>query len=209
MDNIDCNIPCHYIIKSLSSCPISKNISFFEIFLIILSLLAYPCVFLLCLGCLIFRTTRLGFLVVMVFADYFLVEILKNYLKEKRPNFKCNQEYGNPSNHAFVSSSIVIWMILEKIFIKKEYENKCQFIVYSFCILFPFLLYSRYYLYYHSIKQIMIGTTLGCFFGIIYFSLTIKVLIKSVFIQKFYLLFNIENNLTDDDPIKDRSIKKH
>lgn len=218
-DNIDCSIPCHFIVDLFGSCPKTKNLipniiqyysfqNIFELFLIILSMTAYPLVFLLCLSCLIYRTTRLGFLVVMVFGDYFVVEIIKNYLKEPRPNYKCNKEYGNPSNHSCVSTSIIVWFILEYFYIDNKHKNQSKYIIFWFCILYPFLLYSRYYLNYHSIKQIVMGILLGIFIALIYFILVMKIFIKSIFVQKFYLFFKMTNNLTDDDPMKDKQEKK-
>ena len=76
-----------------------------------------------------------------------------------------------------------------------KYKN----IIIIFGIFYPVILYSRYYLNYHSIGQIFGGFIFGIVFTVIWLLFCIKyILRKDNIIKKMMIKLNIENNLTFD-----------
>ena len=204
--NIDCSIPCNIIFYFCSCCP-TKIINYFspsqsdfiEISMIALSLTPYPVVFLLLCLAAYLRTSRSLLLLALVFIENFIVVALKLIIQEPRPNYLCNYEYGFPSNHSCFFTCILFWFILEEFYTPKVLQIKYKSILIIFAIIYPFILYSRYYLHYHSIKQIIGGFIFGVFFAITWFYFCIKyILVTENFIKTIMIKLNIENNMTFD-----------
>ena len=201
--SFNCSIPCLKLVDLSSACP-TREISiknpkdWFEIFLILLSMSPYPFVFILCLLTLFKRTTRIAFVVIMLFFDFFFINVVKNIIKEPRPNYECNHEYGNPSNHTCVYTSIIFWFVMEKIFLKKIYQFKNNKLLLFFIALYPFVLYSRFDLNYHYMSQIASGFLLGMVIGVTYFLLCTKVILRIKFIAIIYKFFFFWNNMSED-----------
>ena len=206
LKNIDCSIPCNIILYFASSCP-TKSINFipksssdfFEIIMILLSLTPYPIVFiLLCLAAYL-RTSRSVFLLGLVFIENILVSFLKIIIQEPRPNYLCNNEYGFPSNHSCFFTCLLFWFILEEFYIPKSLQFKYKNIIFMIFVIYPFILYSRYYLNYHSIGQIIGGLIFGIIFTVIWFFFCIKYILgNDNFIKDIMIRLNVENNLTMD-----------
>ena len=206
LKNIDCSIPCNIILYFASSCP-TKSINFipksssdfFEIIMILLSLTPYPIVFiLLCLAAYL-RTSRSVFLLGLVFIENILVSFLKIIIQEPRPNYLCNNEYGFPSNHSCFFTCLLFWFILEEFYLQKSLQFKYKNIIFMIFVIYPFILYSRYYLNYHSIGQIIGGLIFGIIFTVIWFFFCIKYILgNDNFIKDIMIRLNIENNLTMD-----------
>ena len=206
LKNIDCSIPCNIILYFASSCP-TKSINFipksssdfFEIIMILLSLTPYPIVFiLLCLAAYL-RTSRSVFLLGLVFIENILVSFLKIIIQEPRPNYLCNNEYGFPSNHSCFFTCLLFWFILEEFYIQKSLRFKYTNIIFMIFVIYPFILYSRYYLNYHSIGQIIGGLIFGIIFTVIWFFFCIKYILgNDNFIKDIMIRLNVENNLTLD-----------
>ena len=206
LKNIDCSIPCNIILYFASSCP-TKSINFipksssdfFEIIMILLSLTPYPIVFiLLCLAAYL-RTSRSVFLLGLVFIENILVSFLKIITQEPRPNYLCNNEYGFPSNHSCFFTCLLFWFILEEFYIQKSLRFKYKNIIFMIFVIYPFILYSRYYLNYHSIGQIIGGLIFGIIFTVIWFFFCIKYILgNDNFIKDIMIRLNVENNLTLD-----------
>ncbi len=206
LKNIDCSIPCNIILYFASSCP-TKSINFipksssdfFEIIMILLSLTPYPIVFiLLCLAAYL-RTSRSVFLLGLVFIENILVSFLKIIIQEPRPNYLCNNEYGFPSNHSCFFTCLLFWFILEEFYLQKSLRFKYKNIIYMIFVIYPFILYSRYYLNYHSIGQIIGGLIFGIIFTVIWFFFCIKYILgRDNFIKDIMIRLNVENNLTLD-----------
>ena len=206
LKNIDCSIPCNIILYFASSCP-TKSINFipksssdfFEIIMILLSLTPYPIVFiLLCLAAYL-RTSRSVFLLGLVFIENILVSFLKIIIQEPRPNYLCNNEYGFPSNHSCFFTCLLFWFILEEFYLQKSLRFKYKNIIFMIFVIYPFILYSRYYLNYHSIGQIIGGLIFGIIFTVIWFFFCIKYILGSDnFIKDIMIRLNVENNLTLD-----------
>jgi membrane-associated phospholipid phosphatase len=79
---------------------------------------------------------------------------MKKILKDPRPNFECNHQYGNPSNHAVFCSALLTWFLFEYIYLNKNLRFKYNSIKILLLLLTPFILYSRIYLNYHNLKQV-------------------------------------------------------
>ena len=204
--NIDCSIPCNIILYFADSCP-TKSINyfppsssdFFEIIMITLSFTPYPVVFLLlCLSAYL-RTSRSIFLLGLVFAENSLVALFKLIIQEPRPNYLCNNEYGFPSNHSCFFTCILFWFILEEFYIQKNFQIKYKNVIFILFIIYPFILYSRYYLNYHSVGQIVGGFIFGIIFTIVWFFFCIKYILEGEnFIKDLMIRLNVENNMTFD-----------
>ena len=204
--DIDCSIPCNILFYFCSCCP-TKIINFFpptssdfiEILMISLSLTPYPVVFLLLCLAAYFRTSRSILLLALVFIENFIVVFLKMIIQEPRPNYLCNYEYGFPSNHSCFFTCILFWFILEELYTPKILQFKYKSVLILFGIIYPFILYSRYYLNYHSIGQIFGGFIFGIFFAIVWFFFSIKyILVSENIIKTIMINLNIENNMTFD-----------
>ena len=204
--DIDCSIPCHPIMKTLSSCP-TKIINFenpskedfHEIIMIILSCSPYPASFIILLCGTYYRTTRSVLILLMVLIQNFMVEFLKNNLRDPRPNFKCNHQFGNPSNYTCFYTCIIVWFILEGFFTEKKYQFKYTKFLFPLFIAYPFIIYSRYYLHYHTIEQIVTGIVLGSFVGIVWYFLSIKFILKSENpLRRIFYKMEIKNSMTSD-----------
>ena len=204
--DIDCSIPCHPIIKTLSSCPTRiinftnpSSDDFHEILMIILSSSPYAASFIILLCGTYYRTTRSVLILLMVLIQNFMVEFLKNNLRDPRPNYKCNHQFGNPSNYTCFYTCIIIWFILETFFTEKKHQFQYKKYLFPLYIVYPFIIYSRYYLHYHTIEQIITGIILGVFVGIVWYFLSIKFILKSENpLKRILYKMEIKNTLTSD-----------
>ena len=96
-------------------------------------------------------------------------------------------------------SCIAFWFILEECFITKNLQFKYKSILIIFYVIYPFILYSRYYLNYHSIGQIIGGVIIGIVISMMWFFFCIKYILSSENIFKEIMIrLNIENNMTYD-----------
>jgi membrane-associated phospholipid phosphatase len=159
---IDCSVPCPIYLKMLNSCP-SKKISLFnsewenlfELVMVALSISPYAISFLFLVGTTYYKTTRGVVIFVMIFAQNLIIEFLKGSLRDPRPNFKCNQQFGNPSNHATFYTSLMAWVIMEHLMLEKKFRFSNWMIKILLFVAYPFILYSRIYLNYHSQEQVI------------------------------------------------------
>lgn len=202
---LDCSVPCHPIVKILNSCP-NKPINLsnpssgdiHEIIMVFLSMSPYFISFGTLLVTTYFRTTRSIFILMMVFLQNFLTEVMKNNLKDLNPNHKCSQQYANPSNHASFLTSLLLWFFMDEINTPKKYEFKSKKYAFIFIFFYPFIIYSRVYLYYHSWEQIINGALLGGFVGVgWYFAATKLILPNENPIRRILVNFNIVNTMSD------------
>ncbi|ORX52959.1 PAP2-domain-containing protein [Piromyces finnis] len=145
--------------------------------------------------------------------------IIKNIIKEPRPesNFQIhdlffffniiftNQAaisgYGMPSSHSqfmfFFATYCIIYM-----FLKLKMKNNIWKYILSIVLicLATTVAFSRYYLYYHSAKQVLTGITIGIISGICWFYIVNNIIRPKWFrpilehpISKFFLLQDSEN----------------
>ena len=212
---VDCNINCPSFIKLFNSCPTKQLFTsnsifsfnynvlideYIEVFYVILSTTPYLLSFCLMLIVVYYKTTRALGIMIMSVLENFIVEVLKNTLRDPRPNFKCNHQYGNPSNHAVFFSGLITWLIMEKIMIDKEYQFNSKLGKVLLFSLTPFILISRYKLQYHTIEQLLNGCLVGIFICVIWFILFERNILRdqtqfNVFLSKF----GLTNNMSDYD----------
>ena len=135
----------------------------------------------------------------MVFLENFTVIALKNIFREPRPNYLCNAEFGYPSNHTCFFTCILFWFITEELCTPEFFQFKYKLYLIQFILVYPLILYSRYYLYYHSFEQIIGGFILGIIIGVGWFLISTKIILSNDnILTQIMIKFNIENNLTYD-----------
>ena len=167
--------------------------------MILSSLIPYLIVLILLFLAIYIRTSRSILLLILIIIENIFVIFLKVIIQQPRPNYLCNKEYGFPSGHTSFCTCILFWFILEEFYIHKKLRFKYKNILIIFCIIYPFILYSRYYLNYHNIEQIIGGFIFGVFISVIWFFFCIEyILVKDNIIKSIMIGLNIENNLTFD-----------
>jgi hypothetical protein len=127
----------------------------------------------------------------------FIIEFLKNSLRDPRPNFSCNQQFGNPSNHATFFTSLITWMIMEYILLDAKFRYSHTLSKLALLVFYPFIIYSRIYLKYHSVDQISNGILLGIFIGVFWFIIVDNFILKvDNPIRKIFIKMGLNNNLS-------------
>ena len=158
---IDCSVPCPIFLKILNSCP-SRPIDIFqigqaelfEIAMVMLSMSPYIASFLCLLSTTYYKTTRGVVILMMIISQNFMIEIIKGSLRDPRPNYKCNKQFGNPSNHATFFTSLIIWVLMEQFLLHRRFRFSNLALKLLLFFSFPFIIYSRVYLNYHSTEQV-------------------------------------------------------
>ncbi|KAI8138014.1 phosphatidic acid phosphatase type 2/haloperoxidase [Fennellomyces sp. T-0311] len=110
--------------------------------------------------------------------------ILKEYLQIARPNSHLGAGYGMPSSHAqfiwffAIFGSLYLWKR-----ITVDYPIQKAVVSVAMFALALLVSYSRVYLGYHTLLQVIAGTTIGCIFGIAWYGFTEYGLRRSGLIQ--------------------------
>jgi len=169
---------CFFILKKLDSCPNTADLQDANIFdflvqtlWVVSSIFPFILVAFFGAGLLKGRTPRLmlitGCLVVQVAVNEL---ILKNIFAELRPTGSCSHSFGLPSGHSSFASFFMTWLILEGIYIsehasfkKEKYYIHLRNIGIFFSPLVPI---SRFFLNYHTVKQICAGMIIGFFVAV-------------------------------------------
>jgi hypothetical protein len=86
-----------------------------------------------------------------------MIELIKGVLRDPRPNFICNQQFGNPSNHATFFSSLITWIFMEQVLLESKLRFSKVLLKLFLIVIYPFILYSRIYLNYHTFEQVNIA----------------------------------------------------
>jgi dolichyldiphosphatase len=136
---------------------------------------------------------------IFYFIGFLLTEvsniILKNVIKQPRPEINRHRgqqfsKYGMPSDHSqimFYFASFFILLIASsrysisnnKLF---QMAYKCILIVGSFTLA-SLVAFSRVYLEYHTVQQVLVGAMLGSFAGTVWF-----LLVRHIFSRYFYFI---------------------
>lgn len=96
--------------------------------------------------------------------------ILKKLIKFNRPNTIHGDGYGMPSAHSQFTGFLTIYFIMRLIYQLPNIKKLNKTLIYIYLILTSILImFSRYYLNYHHLEQIIIGFLLGSFLGFGYF----------------------------------------
>jgi membrane-associated phospholipid phosphatase len=182
-----CN-SCFFLFKLFDSCPRSHIFTegnFSDIFLEIIwltSSLLLPIIYASLVLFTIFRRTSRVVLVLFSLAIQQLLNelILKRIIAESRPHGACSTSYGLPSGHSAFAASFFTWLMLEWIlFHDKVPFKKARFHVVLrtlALIAFPLIPVSRYFLNYHSVKQICLGVLVGSVCAVIHFAIVIAII---------------------------------
>eukprot|EP00164_Ancoracysta_twista_P006139 GFYU01008491.1.p1 GENE.GFYU01008491.1~~GFYU01008491.1.p1 ORF type:complete len:218 (-),score=23.27 GFYU01008491.1:51-704(-) len=123
--------------------------------------------------------------------------VLKNALKEPRPEGCERHDYGLPSDHAqftFFVATVFMMSLLRRQLPKHRASNAVKILaMYGVCVLVAF---SRVYLRYHTEKQVLLGGTLGIIIGVIwyYFTVAIHPMVKVVLEFGICKYFHIMDN---------------
>ena len=118
--------------------------------------------------------------VLITFSDQFTV-FIKNYFERLRPNrdssineiirvLKNNKSFSFLSGHATTSTAVSLFMHLS---LKKDYKYTILFFIWH--LLFA---YSRIYIGVHFPIDVITGALLGLLIGFIFYSLSLKLLLK-------------------------------
>lgn len=210
-DQIICT-NCPTLLKILNACPtfeLFKNSSLFsinfqldykileEIVYICLSVSPYFLSFIFLVSLVLYRTTRSLGVLSLSFIQNFIVQILKNSLRDPRPNFKCNQQFGNPSNHSVFFSALIMWNIMEYILLDKKFRFRNALFQLFIFALFPLVLYSRYKLNYHNAEQLFNGCVVGIFTAALWFMAFDSFILKGEgFFSQLLSQLGIQNNMS-------------
>jgi len=120
------------------------------------------------------RTSRVVFVLFNLAIIQLINELLlKKVLAESRPHGSCSSSYGLPSGHSAFAASFITWLVLEWIM----FHDKVPFKTYRFHVIMrtmaiiaiPLIPISRYFLNYHTVKQICLGILVGALCAAIHF----------------------------------------
>lgn len=104
--------------------------------------------------------------------------VLKHWIKESRPIVKLHKGYGMPSSHAqfmtYWAAIVSLWILYRLRFRVKIFKFIIISIVYLTTIV---VCYSRVYLQYHTVKQVLIGSVVGTLCGTMWYLITVKILL--------------------------------
>jgi len=179
---------CFILFKLLDSCPRSHIFTqgtfleiLFELVWLLGSLLPPIIYASLLLLTLMKRTSRITFVLVNLAIIQILNElILKRLVAESRPHGACASSYGLPSGHSAFASAFVTWLILEWVMFHEKVPFKTgrfHVALRTFAIfLSPIIPISRWFLNYHTLKQILLGTLTGFLCAIIHFTIIVALL---------------------------------
>jgi len=141
--------------------------------------------------------------------------IIKNIIKQPRPLNTCACGYGMPSGHAAIASAFIVWFSLEivfndwkltQFFTSRLHISKPVLILLLLFSLLP-TAYTRVYLRYHTIQQVMVGSVMGGVLGALYFLFLIYFLSG----KKLDQLISFINNIIEylPSPFNSLSIKNN
>ena len=172
---------CFPLFKALGSCPRSYIFDqeeflpkVFEIIWLTASLSIFVIFISLIVSAVFARSSRGLFLLFSLLLQQIINEaILKNIFAEDRPSGACSKTYGLPSGHSSFAASWTLLMIVEWFL----YHDKVPFKAGRFyeplriigISVMPFVPISRYFLNYHTPKQIYCGILTGFVITSLYF----------------------------------------
>eukprot|EP00300_Choanocystis_sp_HF-7_P041235 c7915_g1_i1.p1 GENE.c7915_g1_i1~~c7915_g1_i1.p1 ORF type:complete len:222 (-),score=31.05 c7915_g1_i1:36-662(-) len=110
-----------------------------------------------------------GCLLLMVITSALFNEaILKQIVKQSRPEGSCATSYGMPSGHSLVTGEFLVWHWLSAILSPRWVVRKLLDIFVAGVLLLP-ILYSRVFLRFHTPSQVVIGFSLGAMVSVAIF----------------------------------------
>eukprot|EP01132_Coremiostelium_polycephalum_P011220 gene11220-13745_t len=174
--------------NNFSDIPCKKNSDFIICFprdsdgvtagMVIMAIYSYVpvVVFLVLFGWYIWRRSIVPLVVLISLGICLLLNeaILKNIIKQKRPIESCACSYGMPSGHSLISTFLLFWIIFEFLYdplvLNSKLSKKQRYVYIGIAIVcFSVVPYSRVYLKYHTVEQIIVGSCLGFVISILVF----------------------------------------
>jgi len=127
------------------------------------------------------RTSRVLIFLTSLAIQQILNElILKKIFAEHRPTGACSTSYGFPSGHSAFTACWLTWLLLEWFMFHERVPFKkgklYHFLLTLGIIVTPLIPISRYYLNYHSVKQICFGLLTGFLCALIYFAIIVTLI---------------------------------
>ncbi|KAJ6242175.1 dolichyldiphosphatase 1 [Anaeramoeba flamelloides] len=106
--------------------------------------------------------------------------ILKNIIRQPRPEGACRSSYGMPSGHSVFAIFFLVWAILEIIFgTRKKWRPGTKVaVIFVFLINTVLIPYSRVYLGYHTVAQVIVGSICGAVYAILVYLVLTKYRVK-------------------------------
>lgn len=98
-------------------------------------------------------------------------KILKKLIDQPRPeSCEISSDSGMPSNHSQFISYFILFYIVQIIWVNSKYFDSLLKVFYTSLLILMGLIvcYSRYYLNYHTLEQVVVGACIGSLFGIIW-----------------------------------------
>ena len=97
-------------------------------------------------------------------------KILKKLINQPRPELcEISSDSGMPSNHAQFISYLIIFYVFQLSFNSKYLTTSYKmFYIFILISIGAIVCYSRVYLNYHTIDQVLVGCFIGALFGIIW-----------------------------------------
>lgn len=126
--------------------------------------------------------------------------ILKNTIKQARPNGTCDCSYGMPSSHSATSYGFLVWIYLEIGFplsgldiipgargwSNPQYRRMAY--IASATIIFVPVPFSRVYFGYHSVAQVLVGILVGTILALGWFGFLRGLIVPKAWLDKLVLL---------------------
>jgi len=160
------------------------------------------------------RTSRVAFIGLnFLFTQVLNSAILKHIFAEPRPDGACSTSYGFPSGHSAQSTCWLIWLLFEWILFHDKVPFKSwkphSFLRIFALVIVPFTPISRYYLNYHTIKQIMFGLLVGVICaGIIFYAMLVMIYKDEGKFWNSYVVFILKKIKGKDNMVIKKNINE-
>uniref|UniRef100_A0A7S3NW47 Phosphatidic acid phosphatase type 2/haloperoxidase domain-containing protein n=1 Tax=Euplotes crassus TaxID=5936 RepID=A0A7S3NW47_EUPCR len=109
--------------------------------------------------------------------------VLKQIFQDPRPDLACSTTYGMPSGHSTAAGAIFITVMV----LHQQHVISSSHFTLFYGLRMPLQAYSRIYLHYHTVRQVLVGFPLGAVFALVlyqYFPISAK---KQEIPRKFVL----------------------
>jgi len=209
---------CPSILREYNSCPRAHVLESGNILEIILefswaftSIFAYILFLIIVFYSFYQRTTRGFSLATLLGGQHVLCIILKEIYIETRPAGACATSFGFPSSHSSFVAALLSWLVIEALYFDKnstfrkwKHYNSLRILSIPMFFMVPL---ARFFLNYHSFKQIFAGVALGIFCSIGYYFVIVRPVVhkKNItpltpIVEWFWKLFGLKDNFTVEQP---------
>ncbi|KAK8790281.1 hypothetical protein WA588_000443 [Blastocystis sp. NMH] len=141
----------------------------------LMSLAPVVFVVIICASVLVNRDMHSCFLLAEMLSCTALNQILKHIIKQERPG-GAQHTHGMPSDHAQFMSCLCVYLTLwlyNRVHLSSFVQN--QIAIVALWVTWGCVIYGRLYLGEHTVAQVIVGITVGCAYGLGWYSLDISV----------------------------------